>query len=114
MLRLNEIYNLKLAADLVVLSGCETALGREVRGEGLVGLARGFMYAGAPRVAASLWKVDDRGTTALMRAFYSRMTGDHPLAAAGALRAAQLELWSGRRWHNPFYWAAFIILGDWT
>src|SRR5262249_23725873 len=65
-LRLQDIYNLKLPAELVVLSACQTALGKEIKGEGLVGLARGFMYAGAPRVVASLWKVDDRATSELM------------------------------------------------
>jgi len=61
-LRLQEIYNLKLQAGLAALSACQSGLGKEIKGEGLVGLARGFMYAGAPRVVASLWKVDDRAT----------------------------------------------------
>src|SRR5205814_10361889 len=69
-LRLHEIYNLKLSADLVVLSACQTALGKDVRGEGLVGLTRGFMYAGAARVVACLWKVDDRATAEFMNGFY--------------------------------------------
>ena len=72
-LRLYDICNLKLRADLVVLSACQTALGKEVKGEGLVGLTRGFMYAGAPRVVASLWQVDDRATAELMRRFYHGM-----------------------------------------
>src|SRR6185295_13830918 len=89
-LRLNEIYNLKLGADLVVLSACQTALGKEIRGEGLVGLTRGFMYAGAPRVVASLWNVNDRATAELMRRFYRAMLSEG-MRPAAALRAAQLS-----------------------
>jgi CHAT domain-containing protein len=70
ILRLHDIHNLRLNADLVVLSACETALGTQVRGEGLIGLARGFMYAGASRVVASLWKVEDQATASLMKQFY--------------------------------------------
>jgi CHAT domain-containing protein/Tfp pilus assembly protein PilF len=111
-LRLHDIYNLKLNANLVVLSACETALGREIRGEGLIGLARGFMYAGAPRVVASLWSVDDQATSMLMKRFYEGMlvNGQSP---AAALRAAQLSMWQEKRWHTPYYWAAFILQGEW-
>src|SRR5207253_1638696 len=91
-LRLNDIYNLKLSADLVVLSACQTALGKEVKGEGLVGLTRGFMYAGAPRVVATLWKVDDKATSELMTSFYRAMLGPKHLPPAAALRAAQMEM----------------------
>ena len=90
-LRLPEIYNLKLSADLVVLSACSTALGQEMKGEGLVGLVRGFMYAGAPRVLASLWKVDDEAAAELMARFYSNLLRKG-LAPAAALRAAQAEM----------------------
>src|SRR5262249_7674254 len=72
-LRLYEIYNMRLRADLVVLSACQTALGREVRGEGLIGLTRGFMYAGSPRVVATLWSVKDEATAELMKRFYQGM-----------------------------------------
>lgn len=112
-LRLNEVYNLKLSADLVVLSACQTALGKEIRGEGLVGLTRGFMYAGAPRVLASLWKVDDRATAELMKQFYGAMlkgTGQRP---AEALRAAQIAMWKTKGWEAPYYWGAFVLQGDW-
>jgi CHAT domain-containing protein len=112
-LRLYEIYNLKIRADLVVLSACQTALGKEIRGEGLVGLARGFMHAGAPRVAASLWKVDDRATSELMRLFYAAMLGPQKKSPSAALRAAQLALARDERWQSPYYWAAFVLQGEW-
>jgi CHAT domain-containing protein len=111
-LRLHEIYNLKLPAELVVLSACQTGLGKEVKGEGLVGLTRGFMYAGAARVMASLWKVDDRATAALMKNFYQGMVKDG-LRPAAALRAAQVQMWKQRRWQEPYYWAAFALQGEW-
>ena len=111
-LRLNEIYNLNLPADLVVLSACQTGLGKEIRGEGLVGLTRGFMYAGAPRVVASLWKVDDAATAELMKRFYRGMLKDN-LRPAAALRAAKVEMREQKRWNAPFYWAAFELQGEW-
>jgi len=111
-LRLNEIYNLNLSADLVVLSACETALGKEIRGEGLIGLTRGFMYAGSPRVVASLWKVDDVATAELMKRFYQKMLQEK-MRPAAALRAAKVEMWKQKRWNAPFYWAAFEIQGEW-
>lgn len=111
-LRLHEIYNLHLNADLVVLSACQTALGKEIKGEGLIGLTRGFMYAGAPRVVASLWKVDDVATAELMKRFYRAMLQEKQRPAA-ALRAAQLEMMKKQRWQSPFYWAAFTLQGEW-
>jgi CHAT domain-containing protein/Tfp pilus assembly protein PilF len=111
-LRLNDIYNLKFAADLVVLSACKTGLGKEIKGEGLVGLTRGFFYAGAPRVVASLWKVDDRATAELMKLFYRRMLRDG-LSPAAALRRAQIDMWKQPRWAAPFYWAGFTLQGEW-
>jgi len=111
-LRLHEIYNLDLDADLVVLSACRTALGQEVHGEGLIGLTRGFMYAGASRVVSSVWNVDDRASARLMAAFYAAMLSKgHP--PARALREAQLSLLNDPRWANPHYWAAFGLHGDW-
>ncbi len=112
-LRLHEIYNLKLSAELVVLSACQTALGKEVKGEGLVGLTRGFMYAGVPRVIASLWKVDDKATAELMKRFYQAMLGDQRLRPAAALRTAQVEMLKLKEWEDPYYWAAFILQGEW-
>ena len=112
-LRLNDIYNLRLPADLVVLSACRTGLGKEMRGEGLVGLTRGFMYAGAPRVLTSLWQVDDAATSELMTRFYRAMLGGKQLSAAAALRQAQIEMWQQRDWQSPYYWAAFTLQGEW-
>jgi CHAT domain-containing protein len=111
-LRLHEIYNLHLPADLVVLSACQTGLGKQIKGEGLVGLVRGFMYAGAGRVAASLWKVDDEATAELMRAFYERMLKEG-MRPAAALSAAQTEVARQKRWQSPYYWAAFELQGEW-
>jgi CHAT domain-containing protein len=111
-LRLYDIYNLKLNADLVVLSACQTALGKQINGEGLVGLTRGFMYAGAPRVVASLWRIDDRATAEMMRRFYQGMLKDG-LRPAAALRAAQVSMLSEKRWQSPHYWAAFTLQGEW-
>jgi CHAT domain-containing protein/tetratricopeptide (TPR) repeat protein len=111
-IRLNEIYNLNLPADLVMLSACQTGLGKEIRGEGLIGLTRGFMYAGAARVGTSLWKVDDAATAALMGRFYQAMLKEGKSSAA-ALRAAQLDMLKQKRWQSPYYWAAFILQGEW-
>jgi CHAT domain-containing protein len=112
-LALNAVYNLRLKADLVVLSACNTGLGKDIRGEGLVGLTRGFMYAGARRVVATSWQVNDIATSRLMSLFYKGMfkSGLQPTAA---LRAAQIEMWKTDRWKSPFFWAAFHIQGEWT
>ena len=110
-LRLHEIYNLKLDADLVVLSACQTALGKEVRGEGLIGLVRGFMHAGARRVVASLWKVDDFATAELMGEFYRLMLKEDKSPSV-ALRDAKLWMWSQKRRQAPYYWAAFVLQGE--
>jgi CHAT domain-containing protein/Tfp pilus assembly protein PilF len=111
-LNLTDIYNLHLPVDMVVLSACETALGREIRGEGLVGLTRGFMHAGASRVVASLWKVDDAGTAELMENFYKGMLKEK-LQPAAALRKAQVQMWRQSRWRSPYYWAGFVLQGLW-
>ncbi len=111
-LRLHDIYNLRINADLVVLSACETALGKEIQGEGLIGLTRGFMYAGNSDVVASLWKVDDKATSTLMRNFYQNMLRNN-LPASAALRKAQMSMLSQQSTRNPFYWAAFTLQGDW-
>jgi CHAT domain-containing protein/Tfp pilus assembly protein PilF len=111
-LNLQDIYNLNLNAELVVLSACQTGLGKEVRGEGLIGLTRGFMYAGAKRVVASLWNVEDQATAELMGEFYKAMeqNGRRP---AAALRDAQIAIWQQKRWSSPYYWAAFQVHGEW-
>ena len=111
-LRLHDVYNLELRADLVVLSACQTALGQEIRGEGLVGLTRGFMYAGAARVLASLWSVDDRATSVLMERFYGHMISGR-LSPAEALRQAQIDMSRDPRWRSPYYWAGFTLQGEW-
>jgi CHAT domain-containing protein len=111
-LRLHDIYHLQLGADLVVLSGCDTALGEVVQGEGIVGLARGFFHAGASQVVASLWPIRDRATAELMQLFYRAMFHDR-LAPAAALRQAQLALRRRQPWRDPFFWAGFILEGDW-
>ena len=111
-LHLHDVYGLSLAADLVVLSGCQTALGREVRGEGLMGLTRGFMHAGAGRVVASLWQVQDLATAELMERFYRAMVVDGSPPAA-ALREAQLAVRAEARWRDPYFWAGFVLQGDW-
>jgi CHAT domain-containing protein/tetratricopeptide (TPR) repeat protein len=112
VLRLHDIYNINLPAELVVLSACNTALGKDIKGEGLIGLTRGFMYAGAARVISSLWKVDDEASAELMRRFYQKMLkeGERP---AAALRSAQIEMLNTRRWSSPRHWAGFIIQGEW-
>jgi CHAT domain-containing protein/Tfp pilus assembly protein PilF len=111
-LRAHELYNLSLSADLVVLSACQTGLGKEIRGEGLIGLTRAFMYAGAARVIVSLWSVSDRATASLMSRLYREMLRNGRTPSA-SLRAAQLALRSDARWQHPYYWAAFTIQGDW-
>jgi len=111
-LRLRDVYNLRLNADLVVLSACRTALGKELRGEGFIGLTRGFLYAGAPAVVASLWDVRDRSTAELMTRFYRSMLRDG-LPPAAALRAAQASMWRDPLWSAPAHWAGFILQGDW-
>jgi len=111
-LRVNDIYNTRLAAELVVLSACQTGLGKEVRGEGLMGLTRAFLYAGAPRVIVSLWNVNDRATAELMTSMYRSMLREG-MRPAAALRAAQLEMRKQKRWESPYYWAAFVQHGEW-
>ncbi len=111
-LRLHDIYNLDLPVELVVLSACNSGLGKQVRGEGLVGIVRGFMYAGAERVVASLWKVDDEATGHLMKLFYREML-EKGLPPAAALRQAQIAMWRQSDWRQPFYWAAFVLQGEW-
>jgi CHAT domain-containing protein/tetratricopeptide (TPR) repeat protein len=109
-LRLHDIFNLQLNADLVVLSACQTGLGEDIRGEGLVGLTRGFMYAGTKRVVTSLWNVDDAKTAQLMTSFFQKTLKEQQTPVA-ALRSAQLQLWQTNP--DPRYWAAFTLQGEW-
>jgi len=111
ILRMAEIFNLKLDADLVVLSACQTGLGKLIKGEGMVGLTRAFMYAGTPRVAVSLWEVNDLATADFMKAFYRSMKAGQTPAAA--LRAAKLSMIhsSAHAYHHPYFWAPFVLVG---
>ncbi|MGI8786341.1 MAG: CHAT domain-containing protein [Pyrinomonadaceae bacterium] len=111
-LSLNQIYNLDLNSDLVVLSACQTALGKDAHGEGLIGLTRGFMYAGAKRVVASLWKVDDAATAEFMRRFYQNLL-QKKLSAAAALKQTKTEMRQIPRYRLPYFWAGFTLQGDW-
>jgi CHAT domain-containing protein len=111
-LRLQNIFNLKLDADLVVLSACQTGIGKEIQGEGLVGLTRGFMYAGTPRVVVSLWSVDDEATSILMSNFYTGIL-KQGLTPAAALRQAQQTMMRDPKYQSPYYWAAFTLQGEW-
>ena len=111
-LRLHEIRRLRLAAELVTLSACETALGKPVDGEGLIGMVRGFLHAGAERVVASLWSVQDRATAELMARFYRAMLADDQRPAA-ALRQAQITLRGDSRFAAPYFWAPFVLQGEW-
>jgi CHAT domain-containing protein len=110
-LNLADVYGLRLSADVVTLSACETALGKEVRGEGLVGLTRGLLHAGARQVVASLWKVHDQATRELMVRFYRGLL-ERGRAPAAALRAAQRALANSERFSAPYYWAGFVLQGD--
>ena len=111
--QLHDIYKLKLSAQLVVLSACSSGLGKNVRGEGFIGLTRAFMYAGARSTVASLWRVDDNATTELMRHFYSAMLNDG-MSPPAALKSAKEKMWAHPRWRHPFYWAAFVIQGEYA
>jgi CHAT domain-containing protein len=111
-LRVNDIYNLDMPADLVVLSVCESAVGKSIGGEGAANLARAFFYAGARRVVASLWPVDDRASVAFMRAFYGALIGKN-LHPQQALIAAQGEMRANPRWQAPYYWSGYVVEGDW-
>jgi CHAT domain-containing protein/predicted negative regulator of RcsB-dependent stress response len=112
-LRTDEVFNLKLGSPLVMLSACETGLGKEKRGEGVMGLTRAFMYAGAPTVGVSLWSVADKSTADLMTDFYKRLLASKTASPATAMREAQLAMISGKKYSAPFYWAPFVLVGDW-
>jgi CHAT domain-containing protein len=112
-LRTDEIFNLRLGAQLVMLSACETGLGREKRGEGVIGLTRAFLYAGAPSVGVSLWSVADRSTADLMSDFYRRLLAKQSPTPPAAMRAAQQQMIAGKKYSAPFYWAPFVLVGDW-
>lgn len=111
MMPLQDIYNLNLSVELTVLSACETALGKDVKGEGLVGLTHSFLSAGSKSVVASLWKVDDRATAVFMTKFYEAMLQEG-LAPAAALRQAKLRMMHDKQWSAPYYWGGFVLEGE--
>lgn len=112
-LRTNEIFNLRLGAPLVMLSACETGLGKEKRGEGVIGLTRAFMYAGAPTVGVSLWSVADASTALLMSDFYKRMLTGQGMSPNAAMRESQKAMIDSKKYSAPFFWAPFVLVGDW-
>jgi CHAT domain-containing protein len=109
-LTMREVFDLKLNADLVVLSACKTGLGRNTRGEGLTGLARAFFCAGASSVLVSLWNVNDRSTSEFMTAFYTARTGTS-MSKTAALREARLKMIQSKKYSHPYYWSPFILIG---
>jgi CHAT domain-containing protein/Tfp pilus assembly protein PilF len=111
VLRIADIYDLRLATDLVVLSACQTAVGKNVKGEGLMGLARSFLFAGSKSVLATLWEVDDEATTELIKHFYHGLLIEH-LPASVALKNAKLFIRSQKRWQPPYFWAGFELQGE--
>ncbi|MCM3870684.1 MAG: CHAT domain-containing protein, partial [Pyrinomonadaceae bacterium] len=111
-LRTGEVFNLRLGAPLVMLSACESGLGKVKRGEGVTGLSRAFMYAGATTVGVTLWSVADKPTAELMADFYQHLLGPNP-SPSDAIREAQLAMISGKRHSAPFYWAPFVLVGEW-
>jgi len=113
MMPLHDIHSLNLSAELTVLSACQTALGKDVKGEGLVGLTHSFMSAGSKSVIASLWKVDDRATTVLMGHLYESML-QQGMSPAAALRTAKLKMVQDQRWSAPYYWAGFVLQGEYA
>lgn len=113
LMPLYDIYSLDLSAEVTVLSACQTASGKDIRGEGLVGLAHGFMSAGSRSVVASLWPVDDRATEFLMADFYDSMF-QKGMSPSAALRSAKLKMMKDQRWHEPYYWAGFVLQGEYT
>jgi len=112
--RTDEVFNLRLGSPLVMLSACETGLGKDKRGEGVMGLTRAFMYAGAPTVGVSLWSVADKSTADLMTDFYKRLFTADSTTSSSALRGAQLAMISGKKYSAPFFWAPFVLVGDWN
>ena len=111
LLQLHDIYGLRLNSDLVVLSGCQTGLGQELSGEGLIGLTQGFLHAGAKSVVVSLWNVQDKTTAVLMTSFYQAMLKEG-LPPSMALREAKLQMYRQREWRSPYYWSAFVLQGE--
>jgi CHAT domain-containing protein len=112
LLQMDEIYGLGLKANLIVLSACQTAIGREITGEGLVGISRAFFYAGARSVVATLWNLNDRFAAEFVERFYRELKIGVP--AEDALRAAKIAYVNDPRYSHPFYWSSLVMLGDGT
>ena len=112
-LRAHEIYRLRLPVDLVVLSSCRSAAGKEVKGEGLIGFAYAFMSSGVPRLLATVWNVSDSPTAEFMVRFYRKLLARRYMTPAAALRATQLEFLRDKRWQSPYFWGAFTLHGEW-
>jgi CHAT domain-containing protein len=114
-LTLHDLYYLDLPIRLVVVSACRTGIGKQVPGEGLIALTRGFMHAGAQAMVVSLWNVDDEATAEFMTLFYEHMLGKNKLSPPAALRQAksEMQMHANERWRAPYYWAGFILQGDW-
>jgi CHAT domain-containing protein/Tfp pilus assembly protein PilF len=113
LMPLHDIYSLQLSAELTVLSACQTALGKDISGEGLVGLTHSFMSAGSKSVVASLWKVDDRATADLMPRLYESLL-QQGMSTGAALRAAKLKTMKEKQWRAPYFWAGFVLQGEYT
>ena len=109
-LTMREVFDLKLKADLVVLSACKTGLGRQIRGEGMDGLSRAFFYAGTSRVLVSLWNVYDPSTAEFMTMFYRNLK-DNQMNESAALQQARLKMIQSKKYSHPYYWAPFILIG---
>ena len=110
-LRLQDIYALDLSSDLVVLSACQSGVGKEIKGEGMMSLNNAFLQAGAKSVISSAWKVDDDATAEFMKRFYTNLVAEQ-LTPAAALRQTQIEMMQNTQFKSPFYWAAFTVQGE--
>jgi CHAT domain-containing protein len=113
LMPLHDIYSLNLSAELTVLSACQTALGKDISGEGFLGLPHSFMSAGSKSVVASLWKVDDRATAKLMTDFYEALLRQG-MPTGSALREAKLKTMKQKQWRTPYFWAGFVLQGEYT
>jgi CHAT domain-containing protein len=113
LMPLHDIYSLDLSAELTVLSACQTALGKDISGEGFLGLTHSFLSAGSKSVVASLWQIDDRATASLMTHFYKSLL-QQGMPTGAALRAAQLKMMREKQWRAPYFWAGFVLQGEYT
>ncbi|GAB5554197.1 MAG: hypothetical protein Sapg2KO_37880 [Saprospiraceae bacterium] len=107
-----EVYSLRLNADLVALSACQTGIGKITTGEGILGLSRAFKYAGAKNLVVSLWKVADNSTADLMTHFYEKHLSGKENHYAGSLQAAKQKMIGSNTFSHPYYWSAFVLIGE--